>query len=134
LVDSLGLLIKVVVHPANIPDNKGAKLVLAKIKTKHPRLEHLWVDGAYQGELIDWAKGELGITLEVVKRSVDQKGFVVLPRRWVVERSLAWYCRNRELSKDYCAKACYSASMVYLASIFLMAKRLAKVRSLAIAE
>jgi transposase len=84
-------------------------------------------------ELIVWAKEELGITLEVVKRSDEQRGFVVLPRRWVVERSLAWYGRNRELSKDYCAKPCYSESMVYLASIFLMTKRLAKSQSLAMA-
>ena len=90
LVDTIGLLLIVVVHTANIQDRDGAKLVLEQIKGNFSRLELIWADAGYSGKLIDWTKEVCGWILEIVKRSDDIKGFQVLPRRWVVERTFGW--------------------------------------------
>lgn len=87
LVDTLGLLLIVVVHAANIQDRDGAMLVLGKAKGKFPRLQLIWADGGYTGKLIDWVKQFCGWMLEIIKRNDDIKGFRVLPHRWVVERT-----------------------------------------------
>lgn len=100
MVDTIGLLIAVVVHAANIQDRDGAKLVLERIKGRCPRLKLIWADGGYAGKLVDWARGFAGWLIEIVKRP-NEKRFVVLPRRWVVERTFAWLGRYRRLSKDY---------------------------------
>jgi putative transposase len=123
LVDTLGLLLGVVVHAADIQDRDGARLLLRGIKQRFPDLKHIWADGGYSGDLIAWAQCELDIVIEIVKRNDKQCGFVVLPRRWVVERTFAWFGRNRQLSKDYEYSTRSSESMVYLASIQLMARR-----------
>ena len=125
LVDTLGLLLRVVVHPADIQDREGARLLLADISHRLPRLQHLWADSGYTGDLIDWAKRKCHLTLAVVTRPADQKGFVLLPRRWVVERTFAWFGRYRRLRKDDEHLAKCSESMVYLASIQLMIHRVA---------
>ncbi len=92
--------------------------MLRKVKPSLPRLSHIWVDGGYQGQAwADKIKEEFDITIEVVKRSDDLKGFVVLPRRWVIERTLAWLGRYRRLSKDYEHYPETSAGFIYLASI-----------------
>jgi putative transposase len=101
LVDTIGLLLLVVVHSAGIQDRDSAKLVLAKTKGRFSRLKLIWADAAYGGQLIDWVKEQLRCVLEIVRRRDSVAGFEVLPRRWVVERTLAWISRCRRLSKDY---------------------------------
>ena len=125
LVDTNGLIIAVIVHAANIQDRDGAKLLLSKVIGCLPRLQLIWADGGYAGKLINWVKIKCSWILEIVKRSSDLKGFKVLPRRWVVERTFGWLGRNRRLSKDYekCTKS--SEGVVYIASIHTMLKRLA---------
>jgi putative transposase len=125
LVDTLGNLLVVAVHPAGVADSVGAKLVLERLPLMwQRRLEVIWADGAYEGTLWVWLYTLYQIVLAIVKRSDDQKGFVVLPRRWVVERSFAWMGRYRRLIKDYehCTKS--AEGMCYAASIHIMLKRL----------
>jgi putative transposase len=124
LVDTLGLLLRVVVHPASLQDREGAKLVLTKIKDLFPRLQLIWADGGYAGKLVDWVKQQFQWVLEIVKRNDGVTGFQVLPRRWVVERTLAWLSHNRRLSKAYEALLETSQAFVYAAMIPLMLKRL----------
>jgi len=126
LVDTLGLLLMVVVHAANIQDRDGAKLVLEKVKGRFPRLQLIWADGGYAGKLVDWVKTVCHWVLEVVKRNDDVKGFKVLPRRWVVERTSGWLGRYRRLSKDYEGLPETSEAMIYAAMIHLMVRHLAR--------
>ncbi len=125
MVDTLGLLRVVVVHAANIQDGSGAKLVLARMQGRFPRLRTIWADGAYRGRLIAWTQALLGCILEIVTRCDDQKGFVVLPKRWIVERTFGWFGRYRRLSKDDEELPARSESMIYIAMIQLMLRRLA---------
>ena len=127
LVDVIGLLLMVVVHAANIQDRDGARIVLEKAKGKFPRLQLIWADGGYAGKLIDWVKQICSWTLEIVKRSDEVKGFQVLPHRWVVERTFGWLNRYRRLSKDYEGLTETSESMIYIAMISLMVRRLARI-------
>jgi len=90
VVDTLGLILAVVVHAANIQDRDGAKLVLARLAGGFPRLRLIWADGGYAGKLVGWVMEHQGWTVAIVKRAVGEKGFVVLPRRWVVERTFGW--------------------------------------------
>lgn len=129
LVDAIGLLLTVVVHAANIQDRDGAKLVVEKAQGKFPRLALIWADGGYAGKLIEWVKETCGWILEIVKRNDDVQGFVVLPRRWVVERTFGWLGRCRRLSKDYEEQVASSEAMIHLAMIQLMLKRLAPMQS-----
>ena len=101
-------------------------MVLALLKERFARLRLLWADGGYSGKLVDWVRSFAGRVLEIVKRSDDQKGFVVLPRRWVVERTFGWLSRYRRLSKDYAFLPASSEAMIYLAMIHIMVRRLAK--------
>ena len=98
-MDTTGLLLAVVIHAANIQDRDGAKLVLAKLLGRFPRLQIIWADGAYAGRLVGWAWATGGWLLSVVRRNPDSHRLEVLPRRWVVERTLAWLTRCRRLSK-----------------------------------
>jgi len=124
IVDTLGLVLMVVFHAASIQDRDGAKLVLAKIVGLFPRLKLIWADGGYAGQLIEWTKQLAGWVLEIVKRSDDVKGFKVLPKRWIVERTLGWLGRYRRLSKDYEAQTQSSEAMVHLSMVNLMLHRL----------
>ena len=126
VVDTQGLLLAVAVHPANIQDRDGAKLVLQRLLGRFPRLERIWADGAYAGKLVQWAQRCGGWQLELVRRPVQQHTFQVLPRRWVVERTFAWLGRQRRLSKDYEALPETSESWVYTAMTGLMLRRLAR--------
>jgi putative transposase len=128
LVDVLGLVLAVVVHSASIQDRDGAKLVLDRTRNR-PRFANLklvWADGGYAGALVSWVSSTFSWVLEIVKRPAESKGFILLPRRWVVERTLAWLGRHRRLSKDYEERTDTSEAMVYIAMIGLMLRRLAK--------
>jgi len=125
VVDTLGLLLTVVVHSAGIQDRDGAKLVLQRLQGAFPRLQLIWADGGYAGQLIAWVAAFGGWVLEIVKRSDDVKGFVVLPRRWVVERTFGWLMKFRRLSKDYEETTQSSEAWIRLAMIHIMARRLA---------
>ena len=128
LVDVMGLLLSVVAHAANIQERAGAKKLLQRVKEKGlKRLKSIWADGGYSGRpLHDWAIDLAGWLFEIVKRSDDIKGFAVLPKRWIVERTFAWLGRYRRLSKDYEQLPETSESMIYAAMIRLMLKRLAR--------
>ena len=125
VVDTLGLVHAVVVHAASVQDRAGAKLVLAKLRGKAPRLQLLWADGGYAGQLVEWVRERCGWALESVKRSDDAVGFQVLPKRWIVERTLGWLGRFRRLSKDYEATTESSEAWITIAMISLMLRRLA---------
>jgi len=114
----------VVVHAGNIQDRDGAKLVLGRLVGRFPRLRLIWADAAYGGELVEWVKMFFGWVLEIVKRPKDQKGFVVLPRRWVVERTLGWLGRYRRLSKDSEEREASEEAIILIAMINLMVHRL----------
>ncbi len=124
LVDTLGLLAAVVVHAADVQDRDGAKLVLAKARERCPRLQRLWADGNYAGQLVDWVQEQYGWVLEIVKRPAEAKGFQLLPKRWIVERTLAWLGRYRRLSKDYEATTASSEAWITIAMIHIMVRRL----------
>jgi putative transposase len=124
VVDTLGLILMVVVHAGNVQDRDGAKLVLEQLVDRFPRLQLIWADAAYGGVLVDWVKTFFGWMLEIVKRPKDQKGLVVLPRRWVVERTLGWLGRYRRLSKDYEERPESEEAIILIAMINLMVHRL----------
>ena len=114
LVDVEGLPLRVVVHSAGIQDRDGAGLVLDKIRRRFPWLELVWADAGYNAHQVKDAVAKVpGLRMEIVKRSDDMKGFVVLPRRWVVERTFSWFGRNRRLAKDYETLAHTLAAFVY---------------------
>jgi putative transposase len=125
VVDTLGLLLAVVVHAANVQDRDGAKLVLTKLIGRFPRLWLLWADGGYQGALLSWALVVGGWVIELVKKPAGTTTFAVLPKRWIVERTFAWLGRCRRLSKDYEALPATSEAWIHIAMIHLMLKRLA---------
>ena len=126
LVDTLGLILAVVVHAADIEDPEGAKLVFESIRGRFRRLRLVWADGIYK-RVIDWVaswRPAWPIRREIVERT--EPGFKVLRRRWVVERTFAWLGRCRRLSKDYEQTISSSEAFVKLAMIHLMARRLVK--------
>jgi len=125
VVDTLGLLLDVLVHAANVQDRDGAKPLLNRLRGRFPRLEVSWADGSYRGPLEEWTDRVTGFILQIVRRDPDRKGFYVLPRRWVVERTFGWFGRYRRLSKDYEEVPQSSESMIYSAMIHLMVRRLA---------
>ena len=124
VVDTIGLLLAVVVHPADIQDRDGAKLVVSKLLGRYPRLTVIWADAGYAGQLVAWVLAMTGCLLEIVRRPRDSHHFDVLPRRWVVERTLAWLGRCRRLSKDYEALPQSSEAWVHIAMVHLMLRRL----------
>jgi putative transposase len=126
LVDTLGLLLVVVVHAAGIQDRDGARLVLEQAKSRFPTLQLIWADGGYAGQLIAWVQETCGWILQTILRPVGLQGFVVLPRRWVVERTFAWLTSYRRLAKDYEYRTDVSQTMVLVAMIHLMARRSCK--------
>lgn len=128
LVDTLGLLLLVVVHSAGIQDRDGARKLLAPLAHRFSKLRKIWADGAYAGALIERVRNlrsQNRIELEIVKRSDQQKGFIVLPRRWVVERTFAWLSFHRRMSKDYEYLPETSEAFIRIAMIKLMLARLA---------
>ena len=157
LVDTEGFVLKVKVHSAKVMDYEGIKILLWRADERFPRLRHLWVDAGNRGENkgADWVQKTLGWSVDLVQRPrkpapeevmmrwakewakegvavnwqelLPPKGFLVMPRRWVVERTLAWIEQNRRMSKDYERSCASGESLVYAAMIRLMSRRLARV-------
>ena len=127
IVDTMGYILIVLVHAANLYDGHAARKVLTALFSKMDTVKKIWADGTYKGEeFIQWVKEQFDGVLEVVKKKNTGKGFEVLPRRWVVERTFAWLGRSRRLSREYERKPTSSAGQIYLASSRLMLRRLAK--------
>ena len=129
LVDTLGLLLVVRVTAASTHGRDGAKLLLKVLSNHWTRLRLIWADSSYAGELIEWVRQlreRRRVKLEIVRRSDATKGFVVLPRRWIVERTFGWLNRCRRLSKDYEYLTETSEAMIHVAMINLMVRRLAR--------
>jgi putative transposase len=124
VTDTIGTMQAAVVTAADVEDRDGGVMLCLVAPELAEALEKLWTDQKYKGEFVTWMREDYDINVEVVKRREDQKGFVVLPRRWVVERTLGWLMRYRRLSKDYERYSEYSESMIYLASIHIMLKKL----------
>jgi putative transposase len=123
LVDTLGLLLTGVITAANVQDREAFGWVVVAAQLEGESVQHIWADQGYTGEQVEQAWRRCGVTLEVVQR--HEKGFVVLPRRWVVERTLAWIQRNRRMSKDYEQLESSTEAWLYLSMIHLMLQRLA---------
>lgn len=130
-MDTLGLVLEVRVLAADVQDRDGAKPVLEPLKKKHWRLKKIWADESYRGELVEWVRnlrhgrGHRRLQLEIVAKAKGRQ-FVVLPKRWIVERTFAWFGRARRLSKDYEALCETVEAWIYIAMIYLMTKRLAE--------
>jgi putative transposase len=152
LVDTEGLVLKAKVHSAKVPDQDGLKLLLDSARTAVSHLEHLWVDAGYEGRGKQWAEEVFGLSIEIVRRPpkpipeevartwaqewakkgqkidwqklMPPRGFVVLPRRWVVERTFSWLSQNRRMSKDYERLCATAEAFVYVAMARLMVRRL----------
>src|SRR5437764_8817940 len=125
LVDTLGLLLAVVVTSAAVSDPAGARLLLRRLGGACKKLRRIWVDGTYRGHLLEWVLLHFHFVLQPVLRSEGQKGFVLLPRRWVVERTFAWLTQCRRLGKDYEGLPASSEALIYIAMTRLMLRRLA---------
>jgi len=129
-VDTLGLVLAVVVHAASIQDQVGARQLLQNLSQKFRRLKVIFADSAYRRDgLPAWTKAKLGWILQTILRPVGIKGFVVLPKRWIVERTFAWISRCRRHSKDYERTTASSVAMIQITMINLMSKRLAVART-----
>jgi putative transposase len=155
-VDTEGLVLKAKIHSAKVPDQDGLRLLLKSAREELlPRLKHLWVDAGYEGSGKRWAEEALGLSVEVVRRPrkpvpekvarlwaeewakegkkidwqrlMPPRGFKVLPRRWVVERTFSWLDQNRRMSKDYERLCATSEAFIYAAMTRLMVRRLARV-------
>jgi len=154
LVDTEGLVLKAKVHSANVPDQDGLRVLLESPRIRFSRLKHLWVDAGYQGRGRRWTEEILGLSVEVVRkppkpvpeevakiwaqewakenkevnwqRLMPPRGFRVLPRRWVVERTFAWISHNRRMSKDYERLCATGEAFVYVAMTRLMVRRLTR--------
>ena len=124
VVDTLGLLLTVLVHSADIQDCHAAPAVLWRLKGRFPRLQLIWADAGYAGTLVGWTRRMCHWVVEIVRRREDAKGFEVLPKRWIVERTLAWLGRYRRLSKDYEHTPSSSEAVVKIAAIHHYLRRL----------
>src|SRR3954464_12962782 len=125
-VDTRGLLLAVVVTVAGIQDRDGACRLLAALRARFSTIGVIWADGGYAGRLVTWAQAVLAFTVTIVKRTDDLAGFQVIPRRWVVERTLAWISKHRRCVRDYETLPEHSEAMVQIAMIMTMSRRLAR--------
>lgn len=130
LVETLGLILTVVVTAASVQDRAGAKPFLEILRHQDSRLRYIWADGAYAGPLVDWIwalRPQRPIRLEMTKRSDAVKGFVVMPKRWIVECTFGWFNRDRRLSKDDEGLPETSGAMIQVTMIHLMIRRPARI-------
>jgi putative transposase len=129
LVDTLGLILAIVVTAASVQDRDGAKSLLGILRHKFAGLRLIWADQAYAGQLVTWVKAlrvHRPVRLEIVKRSTRIKGFMVSPKRWIVERIFGWFNRYRQMSKDYELLPQTSEAIIRVVMIHLMIRRLAR--------
>jgi len=127
IIDTNGFLVHAVMHSADIQDRDGAPLALADIPSSFPWLCHVFADGGYAGKKLKAALSKIGKwNLEIIKRSDRAKGFVLLPRRWVVERTFAWLNRNRRLAKDIENTIQSATAWIFMASVQLLTRRIAR--------
>jgi putative transposase len=126
LVDTMGLILLVLVHPADVQDREGARSLLSALVGRFPRLQLIWADAGYTGHLIEWMMQTFRwrLRIEIVRR-MEEHRFSVVKRRWIVERTFGWLCRCRRLSKDYEALTRTSENWIRLAMIGVMLRRLA---------
>ena len=122
VVDTMGLLLCVIVHTASLQDRDGARLVLSKLKSLFPALKVVFADGGYAGKLVQWVLQLKAFVLNIIKRT--DKGFKILPKRWIVERTFGWFGKYRRLSKDYERLTENSEAVIKLAMINLMIRRI----------
>ena len=125
-VDTIGLLLTVLVTAASVQDRDAAKPLLWNLRKAFPSVRLAWADGGYAGKLVSWAKTALKLTVEIVKRPDDLHTFKVLPRRWVVERTLAWITRHRRTVRDYERLPAHHETYIYWSMIIVMTRRLAR--------
>ena len=125
VTDTIGLLLVVMVTAAAVQDRDGGRSILARLRTAFASVRHVFADGGYQGQLVEAAKRAFKITVEVVRKPEGQRGFHVLPRRWVVERTFAWLMRFRRLARDYERLPETSEAMIKWAMVAIMLNRLA---------
>ena len=130
-VDALGLLLTVLVTAASVQDRDAARPLLWNLKKAFPTIKLTWADGGYAGKLVTWATTRLKLTLQIVKRPDDLHTFKVLPRRWVVERTLSWITRHRRTVRDYERLAAHHETYIYWSMIIVMTRRLARQRATA---
>lgn len=123
-VDVLGLVLTVVITPANVQDRDAAKPLLRRVKATHWLIGLVWADSGYAGKLVDWAATQLRLVVTIVRKHPDQRTFVVLPRRWVVERTLAWISKHRRCVRDYERLPAHHEAMVLWATTHHMLNRL----------
>ena len=128
VVDTCGLLLVVLVTGAQVQDRDAARLLLWALRTCFPTVRLLWADGGYSGQLVTWAATVLGLAVDIVRKLAGQHTFVVLPRRWIVERTFAWINRCRRTVRDYERLPAHHAAMVQWSMTIIMARRLARHR------
>jgi putative transposase len=126
IVDTTGLLLAILVTGAHIQDRDGGRALIWAIRQCFPGISLIWADSGYQGKLVNWATTTWGITVQIVRKLADQAGFVVLHRRWAVERSFSWINRCRRTVRDYERLPQHHAAMVQWAMIIIMTRRLAR--------
>ncbi len=125
-VDTGGLLLAVVVTIAGIQDRDGAHRLLTALRARFSTIGLVWADGGYTGRLITWTQTVLAFAVTIVKLTDDLTGFEVIPRRWVVERTLAWISKHRRCVRDYETLPEQAEAMVYIAMIMTMSRRLTR--------
>jgi transposase len=126
VTDTLGLLLTVTVLAASVQDRDGAKTTLLGLYLTSPRCRFIFADAGFAGRLVDWAGRVLRTTVHIVRKPAGQKGFSVLPRRWAVERTLAWLTSHRRLARDYERDPATSEAMIRWAAINTMTRRIAR--------
>ncbi|MGW0771381.1 IS5 family transposase [Streptomyces sp. NPDC002676] len=129
VTDTLGLLLAVAVTAASMGDRDAAAGLLMRLRRLHRDITLVWADGGYTGSLVGWCRDQLALTLDVVKRTDDMAGFVVLPRRWVAERTFAWLMNSRRLARDYETLLATSEAMIRWSMVTRMSRRLGRPRS-----
>lgn len=125
-MDTCGLLLAILVTAGNVQDRDGARPLLWALRASFPTIALVWADAGYAGKLVDWAATRLALTVQIVAKLAGQTTFVVLPRRWCVERTFSWINRCRRTVRDYERRPDHHAAMVQRAMIILMARRLAR--------